>query len=89
MDRQRDRSGEYPAKALDRFCFSVPCVDIRVQRFYHKIIEEGSDLAHPDDPYSIPVTDPELCLLEYVFVRIQRKVLDPKQRPSGGNLRRI
>ena len=54
MDRQSDRNGEYPAQVLDKLCFSIPCIDIHVQCSHHKIVEESSDRAHPDDQYGPP-----------------------------------
>ena len=43
MDSQNDRNGEYPAQKLDVLGFSVFFVDVRVQCFYHKVIEKAPD----------------------------------------------
>jgi len=48
MDGQSDRNGEYPAQKLDVFGFPVFFVDVRVQCFYHKVIEKAPDRSQPN-----------------------------------------
>ena len=43
IDSQSNRNGEYPAQKLDIFDFSVFFIDVRVQCFYHKVIEKAPD----------------------------------------------
>ena len=54
MDRQGDRDGEDPAQVLDKFCFSVFCIDVRIQCLYHKIIEKSSNGSRSDGQYRPP-----------------------------------
>ena len=54
MDSQNDRNGEYPAQKLDVFGFSVFFVDVRVQCFYHKVLEKAPDRSQPNGKHRPP-----------------------------------
>ena len=48
MDGQSDCNGENTTQKLGRFCISVFFVNVRVQCFYHKVIEKAADRSKPD-----------------------------------------
>ena len=54
MDGQSDRNGEDPAQKLDSFGLSVFFIDVRIQCFYHKVIEKASDCAQPNGKHRLP-----------------------------------
>ena len=54
MDGQGDCNGEYPAQELDGFCFLAFCVNVRIQRFYNKIIEKAPDCSQPNGKHRLP-----------------------------------
>ena len=53
MDSQSNRNGEYPAQKLDIFDFSVFFIDVRVQCFYHKVIEKAPDHTQPNGKHRL------------------------------------
>ena len=54
MDGQGNCNGEYPTQKLNIFCFSVFFVDVRVQCFYHKVIEKAPDRSQPNGKHRLP-----------------------------------
>ena len=56
MNSQSDCNGEYPAQKLDIFDFSVFLffIDVRVQCFYHKVIEKAPDRTQPNGKHRPP-----------------------------------
>ena len=40
-------NGENSAQVLNGLCFPILCVNVRIQRFYHKVIEKAADRAQP------------------------------------------
>lgn len=54
MDSQNDRNGEYPAQKLDGSGLSIFFVDVRIQCFYHKVIEKAPNRSQSNGKHGPP-----------------------------------
>lgn len=54
VDSQRHRNGENSAQILNDLCFSVLCINVRIQRFYYEVIEKAADRSQPNGKHRLP-----------------------------------
>ena len=54
VDSQRHRNGENSAQILNDLCFSVLCINVRIQRFYYEVIEKAPDRTQPNGKHRLP-----------------------------------
>ena len=83
VDSQRHRNGENSAQILNDLCFSVLCINVRIQRFYYEVIEKAADRSQPTVSTGHSPSGQIIGSIEKTGVRFPERKQPSSQSPAA------